>query len=885
MSEGLRASVIIPVYNKEHYLDECISSIANQTMSSKEFEAVFVDDGSSDGSLDMLKNAREKYPWIKIVSQDNQGVVSARNTGIRQAKGKYLFFLDPDDSFSSNTLEEVSSFFDSCYDEIDLVTYPITPYENGREKKRHYRYSILTHTGIYDLNDKRNALICQTTMNICTKNRFSENVMFRFHSTNGKIFHEDQIYITDILIPKMKIGFCQSPEYRWNSNTDSVSSNSIKSLFLFENTLQLYEELFGSFKGAVPRYCQSLFVNDLGWKMRRDALMPIHLHGKARDEGMRRLAALIDMVDDEMLLAHPNMHPYHALYFLEMKSGESLKTIGGIDSAAIVRGEEVVRVATKIEIMILKTRYAEGVLYLTGFIKSPLFKFAKQNIVLLAQIKNGIETESCNISLSDSSWSRCGCRSVTARFFDFSFPLVLKNKSNVSFTVSIGDTVLPCYFSTMPKSGFSKALHNIMMIDGWRIALVRGATVISTSKCVSKKQERSHRKTQESSLKNGVIIARRVLAYLQNKKKKDGNLIWLYTDSKGKTDNAWIQYCHDRSKMDGVKRYYVNNGNALSSDINSISNEQGSIVEFGSKKHKVLFILADKILCSDISQKCYSPLGSRARSYYADYINHELIYLQHGVLWAHLPWYYSKDRVLCDREVVSTRFEEMNLTENYGFRKEDLIPCGMPRYDAVDLEARPENKILVCPSWRAYLIGELTSEGREPMDEVFLSSEFYRNLQNLLSSEKLSKVLDRYSYELHLKLHPLFSCYQKFFSFNNERIRFAPSDSDESSYSIIITDYSSYSFDFAYLKRALIYYIPDEDLFYGGINHYNALDIELEDAFGPYVHTPEDVIREIEIIVKNGGVPDTEYLNRMESLFLHYDSSQSERLYNALIDG
>ena len=128
MSEGLRASVIIPVYNKEHYLDECISSIANQTMASKEFEAVFVDDGSSDGSLDVLKNAREKYPWIKIVSQDNQGVVSARNTGIRQAKGKYLFFLDPDDSFSSNTLEEVSSFFDSYYVEIDLVKYPITPY-------------------------------------------------------------------------------------------------------------------------------------------------------------------------------------------------------------------------------------------------------------------------------------------------------------------------------------------------------------------------------------------------------------------------------------------------------------------------------------------------------------------------------------------------------------------------------------------------------------------------------------------------------------------------------------------------------------------------------------------------------------------------------------
>lgn len=882
MAEELLASVIVPVFNKRKYLSSCIASLNCQTMSSVKFEAIFVDDGSDDDSLEMLHNAESVYSWIKVISQQNQGVVAARNTGIRNAKGKYLFFLDPDDSLSSNTLQEVCLFFESNYEEVDLVTYPITPYSKGKKGKQHYRYTILNHTGVYDLLDGDNALVCQTTMNICTKNRFEDNVMFRFHSTNGKIFHEDQIYITDIILPKMKIGFCESAEYRWNSNYDSVSSNLIKPLFLFENTLQLYEELFGRFKEAVPRYCQSLFVNDLGWKMRRNALMPIHLHGKAWEEGVNRLSALIDRVDDDMLLTHPNMHPYHALFFLEMKSGDPLVTIVGANSAAIVRGEEVVKVAQNIELMLLRTRYVDGTLKLMGFVKSPLFKYSEKEIRLTVRLERNSEVELQSIPISDSSWSRCGCQIITARFFDFRYSLALENKLQVSFQVSIGDTILPCFISTMPKTGFSKALHNVMLIDGWHVSFAKGATAIIVDQYLSRRQRFEYSKAQESSLKCRTVLARRMIAFMSERKRRSGNQIWLYTDSRGKTDNAWIQYCHDQCKDDGIYRFYVVNNVEPTIDDRSAKSSRSGLVEFGSRKHKMLFLLSDKILCSDISQKCYSPLGSRALSYYADYVNHELIYLQHGVLWAHLPWYYSYDRILCDYEVISTRFEEKNLIENYGFKRSDLIPCGMPRYDTVDLESEPENKILFCPSWRAYLIGELTSKGREPLEDAFLSSAFYNEIQSILNSEALLDVLNRYGYELHLKLHPLFSCYRQFFSFADEKIQFAPDDCDESVYSIIITDYSSYSFDFVYLKRALIYYIPDEDLFYGGINHYNQLDINLEDAFGPYVHTPDNVIKAVESIIKNDGKPADKYLDRMNGLFMYYDNSQAERLYNWL---
>lgn len=96
----IKVSVIVPVYNKEKYLEECLDSILCQTL--RDIEAITIDDGSTDGSLSILKRYAEKYDNIVILTQRNQGAGPARNNGIRNAKGKYLMFVDPDDLYPSN---------------------------------------------------------------------------------------------------------------------------------------------------------------------------------------------------------------------------------------------------------------------------------------------------------------------------------------------------------------------------------------------------------------------------------------------------------------------------------------------------------------------------------------------------------------------------------------------------------------------------------------------------------------------------------------------------------------------------------------------------------------------------------------------------------------
>ena len=94
-----KISVIIPVFNMEKYVCECLDSVLGQTL--KDIEVIAVNDGSTDSSLQLLKEYQSKDNRIKIINKENAGVGAARNDGIRAAVGEYLAFMDPDDLYAS----------------------------------------------------------------------------------------------------------------------------------------------------------------------------------------------------------------------------------------------------------------------------------------------------------------------------------------------------------------------------------------------------------------------------------------------------------------------------------------------------------------------------------------------------------------------------------------------------------------------------------------------------------------------------------------------------------------------------------------------------------------------------------------------------------------
>ena len=117
----VKISVIIPVYNVEKYLKECLDSVINQTL--KDIEIICVNDGSTDNSLNILENYAKKDNRIIVISQKNKGLSGARNTGLKYCSGEYVSFIDSDDYVSKDLFE--LTYNNAISNNSDLVIFKI----------------------------------------------------------------------------------------------------------------------------------------------------------------------------------------------------------------------------------------------------------------------------------------------------------------------------------------------------------------------------------------------------------------------------------------------------------------------------------------------------------------------------------------------------------------------------------------------------------------------------------------------------------------------------------------------------------------------------------------------------------------------------------------
>ena len=133
-SGGMKYSIIIPVYNSEKYIEKCINSILEQTC--ENYEVIIVNDGSTDNSIEIIKQLLHEanIDWL-VIDKENGGQGSARNLGIKYAKGEYLVVIDSDDYLMTTMLEVVNCVIESKYPDIVCFNSMLVD-ENGRIIKK-----------------------------------------------------------------------------------------------------------------------------------------------------------------------------------------------------------------------------------------------------------------------------------------------------------------------------------------------------------------------------------------------------------------------------------------------------------------------------------------------------------------------------------------------------------------------------------------------------------------------------------------------------------------------------------------------------------------------------------------------------------------------------
>lgn len=117
----MKLSFIIPAYNVENYIDACLESILNQDLNPEDYEIVVVNDGSTDSTLQHILKYKNSHPHFRVIDQENQGLSMARNNGVSQANGEYIWFVDGDDTICPNCLKILLGICDSWQTDMFCV--------------------------------------------------------------------------------------------------------------------------------------------------------------------------------------------------------------------------------------------------------------------------------------------------------------------------------------------------------------------------------------------------------------------------------------------------------------------------------------------------------------------------------------------------------------------------------------------------------------------------------------------------------------------------------------------------------------------------------------------------------------------------------------------
>ncbi len=215
----IKLSIIIPVYNVEKYLEECLDSVLNQTL--KDTEIICIDDGSTDNSLNILKEYSKKDKRVKIITKENGGQASARNLGIKEAQGEYIAFVDSDDFIEPEMFEKLYS--KAKDNKLDLAMCKIALYDNETEEINttawYYMLGVFRdfEKDVFSHKDTREFTceISVTPYNKIYKNSLLKNNNILF--PEGLIF-EDEKFFYDVYLRAKRVSIVDEPLYYYRTN-------------------------------------------------------------------------------------------------------------------------------------------------------------------------------------------------------------------------------------------------------------------------------------------------------------------------------------------------------------------------------------------------------------------------------------------------------------------------------------------------------------------------------------------------------------------------------------------------------------------------------------------------------------------------------------------
>ena len=238
-----KITVIVPVYNVENYLEEAINSVISQTY--KNLEILIIDDGSTDNSSQICDKYAKKDIRIKVFHQTNKGLSGARNTGLKNATGKYIMFLDSDDKFEPQACETMYKFIERTKADYAIGNYinideDGSKWENPIFKKDTYKEFTLS---IKDY-EKSFYIMNSAVWNKIFRKSFLDSLNITFVE---RLPAEDAIFTTTCFIKSKKVCYIPEVIYQYRQRYSNSISNSCSKKY-FDGINKAYNIIYQNFK-------------------------------------------------------------------------------------------------------------------------------------------------------------------------------------------------------------------------------------------------------------------------------------------------------------------------------------------------------------------------------------------------------------------------------------------------------------------------------------------------------------------------------------------------------------------------------------------------------------------------------------------------------------
>lgn len=301
----------------------------------------------------------------------------------------------------------------------------------------------------------------------------------------------------------------------------------------------------------------------------------------------------------------------------------------------------------------------------------------------------------------------------------------------------------------------------------------------------------------------------------------------------------------------------------------------GKTVQFGSFKHFLLVIGCHVKISSHLYG--YSPWVALSTFYRRNHTRDKHVFLQHGIT---KNYHLGLSRESCkslNLFICGAKPEYDYILKEFHYHNSVPQYTGLPRYDFLN-NANVKNQIIIMPTWRANLVNMT--------DDEFLRTKYFLCWKSVVESEELALISKEKELEIKFYLHNSFQKFSHLFK-NNDAIRII-TYKDETVQTLLkesvllITDYSSVFFDFAYLNKPIIYYQFDENDYY--LNHYEKGYFDYrKDGFGDVCVNYSDFIKSVLNVINNNFLVSDKYVERVKHFFTFRDTNNCQRVFDSIM--